>query len=93
MQTVEKMSIALTPEIAASVRMAVESGDYASSSEVIREALREWKARRESGATRMLEISRLASLSSSESLPPRGFFLGWWTVTPGSSCPWKALSR
>ncbi len=36
---------------------------------------------------RMLEMSRLDALSSSESLPPRGFFLGWWTVTPGNSCP------
>jgi antitoxin ParD1/3/4 len=46
MANVEKVSIALTPEILAVVREAVESGEYASSSEVIREALREWKRRR-----------------------------------------------
>ena len=46
MASVEKISIALTEELASLVRGAVESGEYASSSEVIREALREWKARR-----------------------------------------------
>lgn len=44
---VEKLSIALTPELAAAVRTAVESGYYASSSEVVREALRDWKQRRD----------------------------------------------
>ncbi|MFO5475003.1 MAG: type II toxin-antitoxin system ParD family antitoxin, partial [Dolichospermum sp.] len=40
MPNVEKISIALTPEMAALVRDAVKSGEYASSSEIIREALR-----------------------------------------------------
>ena len=46
MGKVEKISIALTDELLASVQGAVKSGDYASSSEVVREALRQWKARR-----------------------------------------------
>ena len=46
MPSVEKVSIALTPEMAALVRKAVKSGEYASSSEVIREALRDWKLKR-----------------------------------------------
>jgi len=46
MANVEKVSIALTPEMLAVVREAVESGEYASSSEVMREALRDWKRRR-----------------------------------------------
>jgi antitoxin ParD1/3/4 len=46
MANVSKMSIALTQEMADMVRQAVESGEYASDSEVIREALREWKLRR-----------------------------------------------
>lgn len=44
--TVEKLSIALPPEMAALVREAVEGGEYASSSEVIRDALRAWKRKR-----------------------------------------------
>ncbi|MGH2481283.1 MAG: type II toxin-antitoxin system ParD family antitoxin, partial [Ktedonobacteraceae bacterium] len=39
----EKISITLTPELAAMVNDAVANGDYASTSEVIREALRDWR--------------------------------------------------
>jgi antitoxin ParD1/3/4 len=46
MANVQKISIALTPEMAGLVRGAVESGEYVSTSEVVREALREWKQRR-----------------------------------------------
>ena len=42
----EKISVSLTDEHARLLHEAVRSGDYASSSEVVREALREWKARR-----------------------------------------------
>jgi antitoxin ParD1/3/4 len=46
MANVEKVSVALTSEMAAMMRQAVESGEYASASEVVREALRDWKFRR-----------------------------------------------
>lgn len=46
MSQVEKVSIALTAELAATVRAAVATGEYASSSEVVREALRDWTRRR-----------------------------------------------
>jgi antitoxin ParD1/3/4 len=46
MPNVEKMSIALTPEMAAAVRAAVANGEYVSTSEVVREALRDWQLRR-----------------------------------------------
>lgn len=42
---VEKMSISVTEEHARLIDEAVASGDYASSSEVIREALRDWRAK------------------------------------------------
>jgi antitoxin ParD1/3/4 len=47
MSKVEKISVALTPEMAQMVKANVGSGDYASSSELIREALREWRQKRE----------------------------------------------
>ena len=59
MANVEKISIALTPEMAGLVRRAVESGEYASTSEVVREALREWKQRR---ALRQQDIEELRRL-------------------------------
>ena len=47
MGTVEKITIALTAEQAGFVRSAVEAGEYASTSEAIRDAVREWKERRD----------------------------------------------
>lgn len=46
MPNVEKISVALTPEMAVLVRKAVETGEYASCGEVIREALRDWNRKR-----------------------------------------------
>jgi antitoxin ParD1/3/4 len=46
MGAIRKISIALTEEMAVSVDQAVASGDYATTSEVIREALRLWKGQR-----------------------------------------------
>ena len=40
METAEKISITLTPEMARSIREDVEKGRYASTSEAIRDALR-----------------------------------------------------
>lgn len=44
---IDKRSITLSPELAASVDNAVAAGEYASASEVIRDALRQWKERRD----------------------------------------------
>src|ERR1700756_5432194 len=46
MPSIEKISIALPPEMVSLVREAVETGEYASSSEVVREALRDWTYKR-----------------------------------------------
>jgi antitoxin ParD1/3/4 len=59
MANVEKVSIALTPEIAAVVRQAVESGEYASNSEIVREALRDWKLKRTLQRQEAEEMRRL----------------------------------
>ena len=40
MANVEKLSVALTPDMVAEMRAAVEHGDYGSVSEVVRDALR-----------------------------------------------------
>ena len=46
MTTVEKISISLPQEMARTVHSAVVAGEYASSSEVIRDALRDWSYKR-----------------------------------------------
>ena len=71
MASIEKISVALPTDMLALVRKAVESGDYATTSEVIREALREWKVRRGSREETIAEIRRLVQegLDSPERYP------------------------
>jgi antitoxin ParD1/3/4 len=59
MAGVAKISVALTPELQELVQDAVTAGDYASTSEVIREALREWKEHRERRHAATAELRRL----------------------------------
>lgn len=59
MATAEKISIALPPEMAHIVRGAVATGEYASSSEVIRDALREWTYKRNLRQQGITELRRV----------------------------------
>ena len=59
MANVEKVSVALTPEMAAMMREVVETGEYASASEVMREALRNWQHQRAQRARAIEELGRL----------------------------------
>ncbi|WP_027797367.1 ribbon-helix-helix domain-containing protein [Paraburkholderia acidipaludis] len=56
--TLERLTVTMPPEMAGAIRQAVEDGEYASTSEVVREALREWKTRRQ------LMLSELAELKA-----------------------------
>lgn len=60
MSKVEKISIALTPEMGDSIRKVVEAGEYASASEVVRDALREWGSVRTRRSQAIEELRRLA---------------------------------
>jgi antitoxin ParD1/3/4 len=53
---IERMTITLPSDMAAVVKGAVEGGDYASNSEVVREALRDWKTKR---ALQLLDLASL----------------------------------
>lgn len=59
MANVEKVSVSLTPEYAAMMRQVVEAGEYASASEVVREALRDWKLRRTQREQAVEELRRI----------------------------------
>jgi antitoxin ParD1/3/4 len=59
MPTVEKISIALPPEMAAQLRQAVATGEYASSSEVVRDALRDWTHKRQLQQNGIAELRTL----------------------------------
>jgi antitoxin ParD1/3/4 len=62
MSTIEKISVALPPEMVAIIRGAVDSGEYSSASEVsevVREALRGWKFKRKVEALELDELRQL----------------------------------
>jgi antitoxin ParD1/3/4 len=59
MTTVEKISIALPPQMAAQLREAVATGEYASSSEVVRDALRDWTHKRQLQQNGIAELRQL----------------------------------
>ncbi len=59
MRGVEKVSVALTPEMVATVRKAVDAGEYGSASEVMREAMRDWMLRRAQRHEAVAQIGRL----------------------------------
>jgi antitoxin ParD1/3/4 len=58
MSEIERVTVTLPAEMAATVKNAVEAGDYASASEVIRAALRDWKIKR------ALQMEELAALKA-----------------------------
>lgn len=53
MQSAEKISITMTPEQLRAVRESVAAGEYASTSEVLRDAVRLWQRQREEDAQRL----------------------------------------
>jgi len=56
---IQKVSVALTGEQLAALKAAVEAGEYATTSEIVREAIRDWQFKRE---LRQEDIKRLRQL-------------------------------
>jgi antitoxin ParD1/3/4 len=72
MPSVEKISIALPPEMVAQLRQAVDTGEYASSSEVVRDALRDWTHKRQlqqNGVAELRQLWQQARADNSPGLP------------------------
>jgi antitoxin ParD1/3/4 len=59
MAKIEKLSVALTSEQVASLKAAVATGEYATTSEIVREAIRDWQMKHE---LRQRDIQRLREL-------------------------------
>lgn len=73
MATAEKISIALPPEMVHIVRSAVATGEYASSSEVIRDALRDWTYKRnlrQQGVTELRRVWQKALIDKTPGISP-----------------------
>src|SRR3546814_8263004 len=74
MGAVRKLSIALTEELASEVDNAVATGDYASTSEVIRDALRLWRRDRDDDRAEKLRLRRLWEEGLASGEPVEGGF-------------------
>jgi antitoxin ParD1/3/4 len=68
MPTVERMTVTMPAEMAETLRRTVAGGEYASISEVVREALREWTRSRDA-EQRDLEALRAAIKAGLDSEP------------------------
>lgn len=76
MSAIERMTITMPAEMAAALRKTVAGGEYASTSEVVREALREWTRARDI-ERRDLETLRealQAGLNSGPGIPAEEVF-------------------
>jgi antitoxin ParD1/3/4 len=69
MSSIEKISIALPAEMVAQVREVVETGEYASSSEVVRDALREWTQKRNLHQQGLKELRRVWNRAIKDETP------------------------
>lgn len=56
MPAIERLTITMPQDMLAEVKSAIETGEYASTSEVMREALRDWRVKR------TLQMEQLAAL-------------------------------
>lgn len=59
MPEIQKISVALTAEQVGALKSAVDSGEYATTSEIVREALRQWQRGRD---LHQQELNRLRAL-------------------------------
>ena len=70
MTTAERISIVLPPEMVAIVRSAVATGEYASISEVIRDALRDWTHKRSARQQAITDLRQLWQVALSAFATP-----------------------
>ncbi|MGO9004739.1 MAG: type II toxin-antitoxin system ParD family antitoxin [Beijerinckiaceae bacterium] len=56
MQSAEKLSITMSPEMVRAIRESVEAGEYVSTSEVVRDAVRIWQQQRREDVERLNAI-------------------------------------
>jgi antitoxin ParD1/3/4 len=72
MQNAEKISITMTPEMLHVIRASVVSGEYASTSEVLRDAVRIWQREREEHSARLAAIRARIAASVDDTRPTLG---------------------
>lgn len=56
MAKLERITVTMPEEMAAKMRAAVESGEYATTSEIVREALRDWQSYQEQRQAKLVTL-------------------------------------
>lgn len=75
MSKLERITVTLPEAMAARLRDRVEAGEYATTSEIVREALRDWADEQERRAAGLARIrGMIAEGEASESLPAEAVF-------------------
>ena len=69
MSSAETISVTMTPDTLRAVRDSVESGEYASTSEALRDAVRVWQRQRLADAERLRSIKARIGRSLDDSRP------------------------
>jgi antitoxin ParD1/3/4 len=69
MQTAEKISITLPPDMLRLLREAVAAGEYASTSEALRDAVRAWQRQRLEDAERLAALRARAEAALADPRP------------------------
>ena len=90
MSKIDKISVAITREQHAKIKAAIDRGDYASTSEVIRTALREWELKEE---MRRLEGERIARLWDEGIASGPGRFRDIEAIKAEARRRWKAEQK
>lgn len=71
MPSADEISVTMTPDLLRAMRESVEAGDYASTSEVMRDAVRLWQRQRLNDAERLIEIRARVRRSLDDPRPDR----------------------
>jgi antitoxin ParD1/3/4 len=69
MQNAEKISVTLPPDMLRQLREAVAAGDYASTSEALRDAVRAWQRQRREDAERLTALRARVQQSLADPRP------------------------
>ncbi len=74
MPDVQKVSIALTGEQISALKAAVDAGEYATTSEIVREAVRDWQFKREMRREDLVRLRQLWDEGKASGAPRKADF-------------------
>jgi antitoxin ParD1/3/4 len=89
MHNAEKISITLPRDMLRDIRAAVDAGDYASTSEVLRDAVRSWQRQRSEDAERLAGLRARVQRALADPRPSltEAEVLAWLDAAPDDEPP------